>query len=179
MAVVRVSTTEYETFTGLPENADRVFEFIGGEIIEVGSNPYSSEIASLISFFIRLFIRENGIVGRVTGEAGLYDVMGDRYAPDVAFIASADPLPYEQGYNPDPPQLAVEVISPSDRSSRLAVKVANYLAAGTVVWVVYPQEREVHVYAPGQRTRILGEGDVIDGGDVLPGFSLPVREIFA
>jgi len=60
----------------------------------------------------------------------------------------------------------------------MRVKISNYLAAGTVIWVVDPGNR-VEVHRPGQPVRVLFENDLIDGGDVLPGFQLSVREILA
>ncbi|MDX2163613.1 MAG: Uma2 family endonuclease [bacterium] len=180
MIITRVSLEEFERFIDRPENADRRFEWIGGEIVEVPSNPYSSEIASLIAFFMRLFLHQHGLKGHVTGEGGGYTVMGERYAPDAAYISAErqQALPYTEGHNPFPPQLAVEVVSPSDRVPKLLRKVGNYLAAGTVVWVVYPIEQEVEVYVPNQPVRIFGMQDTLDGGNVLPDFRLAVREIF-
>lgn len=180
MIATRVSLEQFETFIRQPEHADQRFEWIGGEIVAVPSNPYSSEIASLIAFFIRLFLRERTLNGHVTGEGGGYIVADERYAPDVAYI-SADQqrsLPYDQGYNPQPPQLAVEVVSPTDKEPALRRKVANYLAAGTVIWVVQPVEREVEVYVPGLPVQVFGVGAVLPGEPVLPGFRLPVAEIF-
>jgi Uma2 family endonuclease len=59
------------------------------------------------------------------------------------------------------------------------VKVGNYLAAGTVVWVIDPERKLVEVYAPGQPVRKVGVDSVLDGGEVLPGFTLAVKDIFA
>ena len=61
---------------------------------------------------------------------------------------------------------------------KLPAPIASYLAAGTLLWLVYPETHEVEVYAPGQPMRLFGINDVLDGGEVLPGFSLPVRAIF-
>lgn len=171
-----VTAEEFERFTELPENAERLFEFVGGEIVEVPSNPYSSYIASRINRRVAAFVEDNDL-GFVTGEAGGYRVFGERYAPDVAFISKArqPELPYE-GYNPNPPDLAVEVVSPTDSEKRLSIKIANYLAAGTNVWVVYPVEKEVVVYKPGQPPQIVT--DVLDGGEVLPGFTLALKDVF-
>ncbi len=178
--VKRVTVEQFEAFARLPENADRLFEFIGGEIVEVPSNPYVSEIAIEIAVHIKLHLREQGIKGHVTGESGGCQVVGERYAPDVAYIASEKQaaLPYEQGYNPNPPDLAVEVVSPSESDRRRSIKVANYLAAGTLVWVVYPPAREVEVYQPGEAVKIVSLDGTLDGGAVLPGFTLAVRDIF-
>src|SRR5690606_14294167 len=98
--------------------------------------------------------------------------------PDVAFVSRVkqDKLVGE-GYNPNPPDLAVEVVSPSDTDRRLSIKIGNYLAAGTIVWVVYPASNEVEVYEPNTPVKILGLDDELDGGDLLPGFSLKLKAI--
>lgn len=179
-ALQRVSEAEFDAFLALPENADRRFELILGEIVEVPSNPLSSEIAGEFAFYIRLFMRENGIAGHVTGEAGGYRVMGERYAPDVAFISAEKQavLPYEDQYNPIPPDLVVEIISPSDNLRKLRVKLSNYLAAGVTVWLCDPVEPQVEVHHPSKPVEIIGIDGEIDGGDVLPGFKLKLSEIF-
>ncbi len=172
----QLTVEAFEHFTELPENAERLFEFVGGEIVEVPSNPYSSYIASRINRRVATFVEDNDL-GFVTGEAGGYRVFGERYAPDVAFISKArqPELPHE-GYNPNPPDLAVEVVSPTDSEKRLSIKVGNYLAAETTVWVVYPLDKEVVVYKPGQPPQIVT--DVLDGGEVLPGFTLALKDVF-
>jgi Uma2 family endonuclease len=99
----------------------------------------------------------------------------------VAFISKArQPELARQGYNPNPPDLAVEVDFPSTYESQqnLNVKVVNYLNAGTTVWVFKPEQKRVEVYAPGKSVRILGINDTLDGGEVLPGFKLAVKDVF-
>lgn len=174
----RVTLEEFDRFVSLPENADRLFEFIGGEIVEVPSNPYSSEIAMRIVIYIGIYLMQNDI-GHITGEQGGYWVSGERYAPDAAFISyKRQPELARTGYNANPPELAVEVWSPTDSEKRFATKIANYIAAGTVVWAVYPEDYEVVVFTPGQAAQTLGLDGVLDGGIVLPGFKLAVRDIF-
>lgn len=176
---VRLTVEEFERLVDLPENADRLFEYIGGEAFEVPSNPRVSEIASIISARITVYLEEKGIEGHVTGEAGGYRVSGERYAPDVAYISAArQPELAEKGYNPIPPELAVEVISPSEREDNITVKLGNYLAAGVLVWLVRSEAQQVQVCAPGQAVRVLGINDTLDGGDVLPGLAIPVSRIF-
>jgi Uma2 family endonuclease len=170
---------EFDRFVDLPENADKLFELIGGEIVEVPSNPYVSEIASNISFFLKLYLRERGIEGHVTGEAGGYRVFGERYAPDVAFIAKArQPELARQGYNPNPPDLAVEVLSPSYDPERMRIKLVNYLRAGATVWIVNPDKQQVEVYTPGETPVIVNRDGALDGGAVLPGFTLAAKDVF-
>ena len=101
-------------------------------------------------------------------------------APDVGFIAKARLAePISQRYFPGPPDLAVEVVSPNDTASEIHAKVFDYLRAGTrLVWVIYPQSRTIAVYGPDTPTPFLDTNGTLEGGDVLPGLSLPVREIF-
>jgi len=102
--------------------------------------------------------------------------------PDVAFVREdrLAPMDTRDGYAPYAPDLAVEVISPSNRLVEILEKVALYGRAGTsLVWLVDPRARSVTVYVPGQEPRTLRDGDTLDGGDVIPGFRLPVADIFA
>lgn len=110
------------------------------------------------------------------------DPDGTVRAPDVAFISKEripdDGIP--RGFWPGPPDLAVEVVSPSNSADQLQGKIFDYLDAGTrMVWVVHPRTRTVTVYRSTEEIRILGEGDVLDGADVVTGFRLPVAELFA
>lgn len=77
------------------------------------------------------------------------------------------------------PDLAVDVVSPSGNARNLETKVAEYLEAGVrLVWVFYPDSSTVHVYRRGSAAARLGPADMLDGEDVLPGFSVPVAEVF-
>lgn len=104
------------------------------------------------------------------------------YMPDVAFVSLPKLRSIE---DPDKigrvvPDLAVEVVSPTDRWTDVLDKVAEYMAAGVpLAWVVQPKGRTVFVFAPGRPPREFHEGDVLDGEDVLPGFAMPVSDIFA
>jgi Uma2 family endonuclease len=102
-------------------------------------------------------------------------------APDVSLVAKgripAAGIP--KNYRPVAPDLAVEVVSPSDRFEDVQTKVADYLAAGTrLVWVVEPATRTIFVYRSIRDLQALGEEDELRGEDVLPGFHCPVRRVF-
>ncbi len=178
----KLTAAEFEAFTQRPENVDRLFELINGEIVEkVPSNPYASEIAQRIAFFIRQHIREQAIAGYVTGEAGGFMIGGDWYAPDTAYISKdRGPDLVKQGYHPVPPELAVEVETNVTAATerRLRSKVLGYIEAGVLLWVVYPEMREVESYAPGHSMQKFGIEDTLDGGDMLPELRLPLKEIF-
>jgi Uma2 family endonuclease len=103
-------------------------------------------------------------------------------APDVSFVRQerVAALDDEDGFVLGPPDLAVEVVSPGDRRGEIAETVAAWLATGTrMVVVVDPPRRRVMVHRPGQPPRELGEDDVLDGEDVVPGWQLPMRALFA
>ncbi len=169
---------EFDAFVRLPENADKRLELIDGEIIEVPSNPYSSEIAALIIFALLSFVRSRKL-GRVTGEGADYQVAGRKLSPDAAFVSAArqEQLARE-GYNPIAPDLAVEVVSPTDRQPEIRRKLAVYAEDGVLVWLVYPEQKRVEIYAPDQPVEIVFEDGTLSGGQILPGFTLPVTDIF-
>lgn len=101
--------------------------------------------------------------------------------PDVAFIARERFAGYEKlvGAFPGAPDLAVEVLSPSNTRSGIHAKVGDYLAAGTrCVWVLDPQLEVVVVYRSLLNPSTLTEADVLDGEDVVPGFRVEVSALF-
>jgi Uma2 family endonuclease len=99
--------------------------------------------------------------------------------PDIAFWARQRLPEVPEGYVEIPPDLAVEVVSPSDHFSTVQTKVRQYLDHGVkLVWVVDPEDRSVTVYRALDKVAILTESDTITGDDVLPGFSIPVRDFF-
>jgi Uma2 family endonuclease len=175
----RISAEEFDLFAVQPENAERLLELIAGEIVEVPSNPYCSKIAARIITYIGMYLLQHDIA-HITGEAGGFMVSGERYAPDVAVILkSRQPELAHEVYNPLAPDLAVEVISPTDSQEKLHVTLLNYHAAGTIVWVVYPHERIIEVCVPMQPVKILDEDGTLDGGEILPDFALRVSDVFA
>jgi Uma2 family endonuclease len=177
----RITVEQFDTFVEQSENDDKLFEYIGGEIVEVPSNPLSSMIAALVLAEIINYLKRNNI-GVATGADGGYMVSGERYVPDAAFIAyERQPNLPDRGYNPNPPNLAVEVVSDETSArelDRLMTKVGNFVAAGTMVWVFYPQAQVARVHAPGQPIQVIERDGILDGGDVLPGFKFSLSDIF-
>ncbi len=173
-----ITIEEFDRIAALPENADRRLEYIGGMVVEVVSNAYASAVAAAINGFIFMYLRQNDIA-HLTGADGGYQVSGERYIPDVGVILKArQPELPRDAYNPLPPDLTVEVMSPSDDLDVMRVKALNYVAAGTVVWLVRPEIQVVEVCVPGQPVQRLSSEDVLSGGDVLPGFGVAVGEVF-
>lgn len=174
----QITDAEFDRFVMLPENIDRNFEFIAGEIVEVVSSSKSSREAMKIMGRVSVHVDDNRL-GRVTGADGGYIVYGEKYIPDGAFVSYArQPVAPDVPYNPVAPDLAVEVLSPGNTASEMTRKIGNYLAAGTVVWVANPETKTVDVYIPTLPRKTLRIGDFLEGGDVLPGFHLALANIF-
>lgn len=102
-------------------------------------------------------------------------------APDIAFVRGAPPTlnEEEEGYFVLVPDLAIEIASPSNSGQELREKVAHYLEAGVpAVWLFEPRPRTVTLFAANGAETVLTETDTLDGGEVVPGFRLPVADIF-
>ena len=170
---------EFQALEARPENASRILELVDGEIIEKMPSFTPSRIAAWISFYISQYILQNHS-GYVTGEAGGYIMSaGNVFNPDVGYI-SKERLPQEpEREAPVPPDLAVEVKSPTDSKRKLRQKAEKYLASGTrLVWLVFPDEGVVEVYEPESDVRTVSGAEVLDGGRVLPGLTITVKQIF-
>lgn len=118
-------------------------------------------------------------LGRVyTGETAFVRGLDTVRVPDVAFVRM-ERAALRRGFFPGPPDLAVEVYSPSESVPQLMCKVRQYLEAGAhTVWVVYPEQKQVHVMSRSGEDRILSAGEVLDAPDLLPGFSVAVESLF-
>lgn len=182
MAVQKKTYTleEYQAFQNLPENADRIFELIDGEVVEKMPSFTPSRIGSRINRYLDIFVDENDL-GYVTMSDGGYIMPnGDVLIPDVAFISKGR-LPVEPNREaPVPPDLAVEVKSPTDSKRKMRRKAEKYLDFDTrIVWLVLPDEQMIEVYSIDDEDVInIGIDGILNGGDVLPDFTLAVKDIF-
>ena len=159
-------------------------ELIGGELVMMSPAGFdhgrfaSRVVAALENHATR---RGQGVV--TTAEAG-FQVAHDPdtvRAPDAAFVrAERIPPGSVKGFFQGAPDLAVEVISPSDRPNEVAAKVQDWLRAGCrLVWVVDPEKRTVTAHRSRNEVVVLTVADTLTGGDVLPEFAMPVAKIFA
>jgi len=172
-----------EEFQRLPEEDGRRVELSRGRLIrEPRPGAEHGWLAGRVFRAVDAYVEEHG-AGLVIFETGfLLNVEPPTVrGPDVAFIAEAN-LPsggVPSGFWTVPPDLAVEVVSPSNTSEEMQEKVLQYLEADTrLVWVVDPGTRSVTVYRSRNEIRLLTEGDTLDGADVLPGFRLSVADLF-
>ncbi len=159
-------------------------ELVRGKVVPMSpTHQRHGEIAALLVGYLFEYVRARQAGRLYTAEAGfILERDPDTVrAPDVMFVR-AERLPAEDqatGYLPVPPDLAVEIISPSDKFGEVMAKAHSYLGGGVgLVWVVDPQAGRVYVFEQGNKTETLSSDDVLKGGDVLPGFELPLKQLF-
>lgn len=162
--------------------SNRLCELIDGTLVEKTVGWYESRLAGVIFGILEQFSREHRL-GFVTGESGLTRVEpGQLRMPDVSF--------YSWSHFPDHrppagqvlnvvPDLAVEVLSPSNTRKEMERKRKEYFLGGTtLVWEVNPIKKAVRVFTAPDESRLVREKGTLDGGIVLPGFKLSVAELF-
>jgi Uma2 family endonuclease len=150
---------------------------------KVGTGERHAWIETLILHYLMLYVLAND-AGRVyPGDAtfvlkGTSDDIQRQCEPDVAFVSKENVTP-STGYIYRAPDLAVEIVSPSQSTEELRAKIAEYLSCGTQeAWLVIPDEATIEVHKPSKAVTVYQKMDVITNSDVLPGFSLNVADLF-
>jgi len=178
-----LTAVEFSEWVNRPENVNRWFELVRGEVIEL---PPPMKRHGFVA------VNVGRILGNYTFQRGKGYVTGNDSGvilerepdtvrgPDVAVYEDADKYDdLHPKYGEVPPILAVEVLSPNDRWSRVTNKIIDYLKNGVqLVWLIDPQNRDVTVYRPGREPYTVESNQEITGEDVLPGFRCPVSEFF-
>jgi len=183
MDVVRQQVTADELLY-MPDDGFR-YELVRGELRRM--NPAGNvhgRIAVRITWRLAQHVEENrlGIVYAAEPGFRISSNPDTVRAPDVAFVSRAriEAIGEIEGFWPEAPDLAVEVISPGDAYADVEEKVFDWLNAGTkMVAVINPRQRSATVYKSPTDIAVLAEADVLNGVDVVPGFERAVREIFA
>ena len=163
---------------------DMLYEVVDGQVVEKIMGVFATAISSLLFEILGPFARKNRLGQFFSEMLFRIDIDQDlQRRPDVAFVSHAR-WPHNRGPRDVPvwdivPDLAIEVISPSNSASAVQRKVHEYFKAGVIrVWVVYPEQAEVFIYSTPQQIQVVGIGQELDGGDLLPGFRLPVAVLF-
>jgi Uma2 family endonuclease len=177
------TATEADVIAALEAPRKRICELIDGVLVEKPMGFNESMLAHFVGVKIDAFVRPRNL-GIVTGEAGTMRLLSRRVrAPDVSFV-SWNRLP---GRRPPAvpipdlvPDLAVEVLSESNTPKEMAIKRQEYFGGGTqLVWEIDPDTRTARAYTASDVFTPLTAADALDGGPVLPGFILPLAEVFA
>jgi Uma2 family endonuclease len=173
-----------EDLLNIPGGDGFQYELIGGELRKMAAAGHQhGHLAVVVTTSLAQHVYAHNL-GRVYAAETGFILERDPdtvRAPDAAFIRKerVDAVGDGRGYWEGPPDLVVEVISPNDRYSEVEETVSAWLEAGTgMVIVVDPRRKRVTVERPTGETLRLTEQNVIEGGDVVPGWSLPVRAIF-
>ena len=183
MATSETKLMTAEELLNMPKDGYR-YELVRGvlkKMAPVGHTGgfYELRIGSLLAMYV-----DANRIGRAYGaNTGFLLERDPDYvlAPDAAFVRQerVEAVPEERGYFPGAPDFVAEVISPTDRYSEVYAKVEEWLNAGArMVAVVNPRNRTVQVYRSMTDVVTLAETDTLDGGDVVPGWRLPVAAIF-
>jgi Uma2 family endonuclease len=158
------------------------FELVQGELVPMSPPGFDHGCIVLdVAAALREFVQA-GKLGLVAVEAGFclsHDPDTVR-SPDVAFVR-AERIPHGgvRAFFQGAPDLAVEVISPSDRASEVISKAQDWLQSGcTVVWVIDPETKTVTAYSNGPQTLFLSAKDTLTCEELLPGFRLPIARVF-
>jgi Uma2 family endonuclease len=168
-----------DEFVRLPANGYK-YELIEGVLSMTPAGLQHEEIGGDLYYAIRKYLDQHPI-GRLYPSSAGYRLDDQTVlSPDVSFVRT-EQLPAgrsPKGYGNFAPDLAVEIISPTDRLSDVAEKVELYFAHGTrLVWALDPVRRRATVYHPDDTARLLRPDEALDGEDVLPGFTCRLSDI--
>lgn len=172
---------EFERFVAQAENHERYFELINGEIVEKHMpTEEHSIIAGLWIYYLNDFAIKNGL--RTAGPEARFKVKGDKRntrQPDVSMVLDPDAPVTTKGASTQVPDVIVEIMSPDENIDELREKAKYYLANGArLVILTFPRQKIVEVCRPNAPTEMLTVEDTLEGFDVLPGFTLPVANLF-
>jgi Uma2 family endonuclease len=164
------------------DRENRTCELVDGTLVEKTMGYEESLIAGILLTCLNNFVRPCKL-GIVTGADGMVQLYpGLLCAPDVAYTSWASMPGGKRPKAAIPqlvPDLAVEVLSKGNTRAEMARKLRDYFQAGVrLVWMINPKARLVRVHTTPHQFTELRPGQVLDGGDVLPGFSIPVEELF-
>ena len=183
MAAQTVAQMTADELLVMPHD-DYRYELVQGELRQMAlADRQHGRIAAQIGGCLGAFVATNGL--GETYAAGTGFIIGTApdtvRAPDVSFVSRerAEAAAEERGFFPGAPDFAVEVISPNDRDIEIKEKVVDWLRAGTqMVVVIDPDQHTATVYRSFDEICVLTERDVLDGGDVVLGWEMPLADIF-
>jgi Uma2 family endonuclease len=178
----RPGTATEDDVIRIEERENRLYELVDGTLVEKAVGAEGANVAWLIGSLIWSYLRRNPL-GTCLGPDGFLRIStGLVRAPDLSFISWVKlpkrKLPKKK--IPDlVPDLAIEVISEGNTRAEIQRKLGEYFDAGVrLAWVIDPRKRTARVHRSARRSRLVREHQSLDGGDVLPGFSVRLADLF-
>ena len=175
---------EQNQITTMAADDERLYEVVDGERRELEPmGAFETVLAWVLSYHLGHFALEHKLGVVCTETLFVLDAQRNlKRRPDVAFVSYPrwpdDQVPRAEAWDVVP-DLAVEVISPTNLAEEIDDKITDYFAAGVqLVWVLFPVSGRLYVYQSPERVTGLDRSDELNGGDVLPGFRLPVATLF-
>lgn len=170
-------------FMALPQDGRR-YELVDGELVDMGnSGAKHGNVAIALSAALFDIVRAQRLGALFDSSTAFIMKSGNLRSPDISFVdkqrlRGLDELP--DGFLEGAPELAIEILSPNNTVEEMHAKLVEYFENGSqLVWVIHPNERYALVYrTANEPERLLKSTDGLDGEDVIPGFSLPVAELF-
>ncbi len=172
---------EFEQFIALPEHRDRNYELIDGVIVEKAMpTEEHARIVGFLNIVLGNYALAHGLgIPGPESRIRLPDHLREVRQPDLSMVLDGNRPVVKRGPSLTMPDVIIEVKSPDDHYEQMREKARFYVANGAkLVWLFFPRPKTAEVYRPDQPLDILGIEDELDGYDVLPGFSQPVRSLF-
>ncbi|MBN2578493.1 MAG: Uma2 family endonuclease [Pirellulales bacterium] len=176
-------TATIQDVIDLDDHHDRLCELVDGILVEKTMGFDESNLALVLAHILGNYLEKHNL-GIMAGEAGMMEILPNQVRiPDISFIRWER---YRNRKNPKSgapfmaPDLAVEIISPSNSKGEMDRKLHDYFSAGVkLVWYIDPATRSAKAYTAPDQCRNVDENGSLSGGDVLPGFTLPLKDLFA
>jgi Uma2 family endonuclease len=171
-----------EEFLALSREGHR-YELVNGELVDRGNSGMEhGYVACILVTALTLIVRQQKL-GAVCDSSTAFTLKaGNKRSPDVSFVSKERLKGLKRpprGFFQGAPDLAVEILSPGNTVEEIHGKIVGYFDNGSrLIWVIYPDERYVLVYHSPEPERLLKSSDQLDGGDVIPGFSIAISELF-
>lgn len=171
-----------EEFMALPDDGNK-YELVNGELLMSNSGAEHGYITSLLMIVLGNHVKAQKLGLMFDSSTAFTLKSGNKRSPDISFIAKErlqglKKLP--RGFWQGSPDLAVEVLSPSNTVEEIHNKIVEYFDNDTkLVWVINPEEEYVLIYHSPKPDRFLTSQDALDGENIVPGFQMWVAELFA
>jgi Uma2 family endonuclease len=178
-SVPQFTLAEFDVWALQPENVSTEYEYICGEVVLREVSDYrAAVIATHLTTQLFMHVQQHKF-GYVLGGRSGFCIGDERYVPIATYTNHSRWIQIDETcYLPFAPTLAIESVSSLRHPKHLRRKITNYLRHHTIVWLIHAEDQEIEVYNPEQPVRVLNINDTLQGEELLPDFSVAVKDIF-